>query len=192
MLGNFYVDTLTNTMYGPKVPPDTISYGPSIRAHPPQVGATSLTNQSLGTRATVVSTTGARAIALRFYKTAGGVAGASRSLRLYKTDGTLLASTTTSNETAGGGWQEAALATPVTIAYNTGIVMVYDWPLSTDISFAGTAASSASTVITYQGSQYQGAIGGFPPSTGSSPLMADVVLQVLTVGAWPMALKSAP
>lgn len=191
-LGQFYMDTLTNTLYGPKMPPGSTFYGQNIRAHQLTIdGATGLTNQSLGTRMTITSTTGARAIALRFYKWPG-TGGSSRGMRLYVLGGTLLASTATSSETSGG-WQEALLATPVTLTYNTTYVVVYDWPQTTDIAFTvSPSTSSASTVITYGGSQYQGAIGGYPASAGSSGLCSDMVLQVTTTGSWPTALKSAP
>jgi hypothetical protein len=193
-VGQFYMDTAANTLYGPKRDPGAGAYyGANIRAHQlvPD-GTTALSNQSMGSRMTITSTTGAHAVGLRFYKTSGGVAGSSRGLRLYLFGGTLLASTATSNETTGG-WQEARLASPVSLSANAAIVVAYDWPETTNISFtSGGAVSSAPSVITYGGSQYQGAIGGYPASAGTSGLCADVILQVLTTAVWPVALISAP
>lgn len=191
-LGEFYIDTQTNTLYGPKMAPGSTFYGPNVRAtQQTPDGTTNLGGaMSLGSWMTITSTTGARAVALRFHKASGGVAGSSRSLRLYILGGTLVASTTTSNETIGG-WQEAPLATPVTLNYATSYVVVYDWPEGLPVSYGGTV-SSASTVITYGGCRYQGAIGGYPTSAGSATLGTDMVVQVTTTGSWPTALKSAP
>jgi trimeric autotransporter adhesin len=181
--GDYYIDTDTDTLYGPKA---SSVYGPAespLGAYSP----TLVLSGSYSTASRLKFLVGGQITALRFYRAAASTA-TSRTLKLWRVStGTLVASAVTAGE-SGEGWITATLATPFAVNANDEFWAGYDESGST--IYSGGAASGVPTHITVLGSAY-GAVGSLPatPDPGTQYGYGDVVFQPATVEIWPVAMQ---
>jgi len=179
--GDFYIDTSTSTMYGPKA---ASVYG----ADESPLGGTP-TNTLAGGYATASRfkfLVDGRIIALKFYRSSASTQ-TSRTLKLWKPDGTLVASAVTAGET-GQQWITATLATPYVVTANDELHVGYDEPAS--LMYSGPRTSLVPAHVTILGSAY-GGLGSFPTNfdPGTMYGYGDVVFDPATQAIWPIAMQ---
>lgn len=182
-VGHYYIDTVGHVMYGPKA---ASAYGPG--------------ESPLGSYATTLSIGGAyssatrlkflvdgRITALRFMKSAASTT-TSRTLKLWRPNGTLATSVVTASEPASG-WITATLATSFDVQANDEYRPGYDDGAST--MYYSNNGSGVPAHITVLGSSYSGGVGVFPVTNDDSTLygLADVVFEPATVAIWPIAVS---
>jgi len=181
---NYYLDTAAHILYGPKA---GSVYGSS---------ETVLGGVPTNTLAGGYSTASrfqflidGRITALKFYRSSGSTQ-TSRTLKLWRQDGTLVASAVTAGET-GQAWITATLATPFVVAPNDELHVGYDEPAS--LMYSGPRTSLVPAHATILGSAYGGQ-GSFPTNFDASTMYGygDVAFDPATQTIWPVALKGAP
>jgi hypothetical protein len=153
---------------------------PKAVSNPVQDGRTGAGPWSyeLGTKITVDAP--ASLTAIRFWKDAKETG--THTVRLWSSTGTLLASLPVTGETAGAGWQQANLATPIALAANT----VYIVSVNANAFFATTRSGLATPLTSgiahsandVKNGVYGSAAGVFPTSSFSSTnYFVDVVIR---------------
>jgi hypothetical protein len=101
----------------------------------------------------------------------------SRSVYLWRqSDGTKLASATTSEAGLPDGWVTTLLTTPVAVVANDILIPSYDVPAVT-VAFDSGQIASGTTYIVSSSGIYNAAVGLFPNTTAASNYFADVLFQ---------------
>src|SRR5262252_4058684 len=183
--GDFYINTATDIMYGPKAPPG--AYGPPIRPFATVV-PTTFGGSPYNIGDTLRFTRAGRITGLRFYRATA--APAAHTVYLYKADGTLLATVHTTTEPAIAGWIEVALTTPVAVAVNDQVVVSRDLPSGDSIPYIGGPPGITPVEVTWVCGNYSATLGAFPATTQGAWCSTDVVFEMPSTDTWPVALEA--
>src|SRR5262245_16989297 len=158
--GDFYINTVTDIMYGPKGVAGS-SFGSPVRpfaTSPPTSQGSAPYNIGDTFKFTAVG----RITALRFWRHATGPT--SHEVYLWKTNGTQVAHVTTTGESpTQAGWVEVALPTPVAVAVNDQFVVSRDVPTGDAIWYInGPPGASADPTISWVLANYTSTLTAFP------------------------------
>ena len=188
--GYYYVDTDSNTMYGPKSAgtpavgaAETFLTGTAL-----EQGTAEFNDWSFGLRFRVL--TSGRVTAIRWQRAPSSTQ-TSRTLRLWSDSGTKLAEVVTTGETATPtGFRTATLSTPVTLQagkyYRLGLG-VEDGKY---VAYTDSQPTTTNPHFTSLAGYYnQNALGGFPNETFARNYFIDVVFEPdVEIGTWPTAI----
>lgn len=185
--GDYYIDTDTDTMYGPRL---ATALGPAASAFSSKaatasaVGDYQIGNRIRFNRAGVVT-------GIRIWRVAG-VAVTSRVGRLWNFSTQALLGTTAATAETGlpEGWVTANFATPISVAINDEVVATFDTLGQSFGSTAGTASTDTPDMTWIEGRYSVPSGPAFPSSLGGAGTnyMADVVFQPRLASVWPVAI----
>src|SRR5262245_19444166 len=185
--GDFYINSTTDIMYGPKAPPGG-GFGSAVRPF----AASTPTNQggapyNIGD--TFKFTAKGRITALRFWRDAS--APTTHEVYLWRTTGAQVAHVTTTGEPAtAAGWVEVPLPTPVAVAVNDQLVVSRDVPTGDHVWYVnGPPSASADPTISWVIANYIATLGLYPSTTQAIFCSTDVVFEPETTVMWPVALE---
>lgn len=189
--GDFYLQTTTATLFGPKNDPD--SGWASVRGHPTPTIAGDFGGQYImGQRITTV--TAGRIAGIRMYKAASD-GQTSRAVRLYNaTTQALLASATLQESATLNTWNEVTFPTPTTATAGQVFMACYDWTAGGYSKYGSSMpVSTQPSYVTYGQCGYQPGSNAYPGAQSTTyDLLVDVVFQYQGAPqVWPVALKSA-
>lgn len=190
MDGNYYVDGAAQVLYGPRSDlgfgsPETI-LNPDNLPHSTSSGSYRLGNE-------YKFLVDAELIGASFYRGVGST-NTSRRLAIYSAAGVLLGETELTVESGGGGeWVYAALATPIAVAMNDGIVCCYDH-VGPGFAWRDSAAMPNNPAhVSYIVGRYTDVLGTFPNNVQSNiDRLADIQYRPATGDPWPVAVPGFP
>ena len=181
--GDFYIDTVSTTEYGPKASGIPAAEHIYTVVTPPGAGSGAY---SFGTQCqfNVIGTV----TAIRFYRADTSVT--SRAVRLYTSTGTLITSATSSEAGHPVGWEEVPI-TPHTVTVGENVVIAYD---CNGVGFGYNSSTVAGTTdITPVQNWYNSTgIGVYPPTGGATGPNYGLDLS-FTPGSgvlWPVMISS--
>jgi len=183
--GDFYIDTDTDIMYGPKTTEG--SFGAAVRPFAATV-PDSVTGGPYNIGDTLKFTAAGQITALRFWRAVG--APPSHEVYLWRLDGTLVAHVTSAGEPSPAGWIEVPLPTPIAVAVNDQFVVSRDVPTGDMIAYINSPSASAEPSISRVQGDYTATLGAFPATTQAVYCTTDVVFQRLTATIWPVAMEA--
>jgi len=176
--GDFYIDTSTSTMYGPKV---GVSFGSPESVlgtgAPPTIGGGPYLE---GNRLRVL--VAGQIAQLRYYAWSAGVA---RKVTLWRnSDQTKLGEV--SHTAPAVGWQTVTLTSPVVVAANTDVTVSLD---PTNDIYGPIAPSLSANITWLSGAYGTTGSGVYPPSNDPNDMYwVDIVFQAGTT-PWPVAMQ---
>lgn len=185
--GDFYIATDADVMYGPKTAGGG-SYGPAERGWPTYVPPNTGGNPfDIGDKFTF--TTAGRITALRFYRNTGPT---THTAYLWRPDGTLAATVTSTGEAAAEGWVEVALSTPFLVAQDEQLIVARDVLAPENTKYASTPPpASASPSFTWVAAVYTTTPSTFPDQSLTSQYHGtDMVFEPAAAVVWPVALEA--
>jgi hypothetical protein len=181
--GDFYIDTATDIMYGPK---EAAGLGPLVQGwetRAPQPADVNVTPYAAAT--TIKFPYPGYINALRFYHHSNDPT-TTRVMKLWKLDQTLVAQTAASSE---GGlpsqWVELPLATPYVVAANDQLIVGYDYA-NAGVGVTPPPASDAPELVFVQSGYNSG--GSFPSIVANYYWFTDVTFQRGATDLWPVAI----
>jgi hypothetical protein len=182
--GDYYIDTQTSIMYGPKAsaaPPPSYS----LSAFTPAQHWTDGTGYTFGLRYTVVDT--GNIVTLRFWRSNASTI-TSRVITLWNpTTQAVIAQTQPTSETSGfDGWVEAAFATPVAVAAGTSVVASMWDKAGVQTSGLPTSGTTHTTITSAQSKQ--SATDVYPSVAENQNYFVDIGW--VSAAAWPVAMQS--
>jgi hypothetical protein len=187
--GDYYVDTETDTLYGPKASAAG-GFGPAERMLPnttPPSGTSG--DYTVGNRFTVA--TAGRITHLRYWH-ASACGGITHALSLWTDAGVKVAGTTDTPAAAFAGWREVVLPTPYVVTPSQ--VYRVSYTVNGPVKYSAIAASLTPNLIFNEGYFEYGSSDLFPVNPGGADYSADVVYEAGSEGAetWPVAMQSGP
>lgn len=185
--GDFYIDTATDILYGPKA---LVGFDPAENIFPdvtPTAGS-----GGYMTGAELRFLVQGQIIGARFWRRADVATLTHQVLLFDNATQALLATSAPSVETAGfQGWVSVTFPTPIAVAANQHVVVAKNDPNL--YFFTATPPASLHPTHAEIVSGPYGPIGSsFPPSTSPSTYLIDAIWQPISSSTWPVAVVGVP
>jgi trimeric autotransporter adhesin len=183
--GDYYIDTDTDTMYGPKSSGG--GFGAAESAWEAVVPAIAGAGGDFTLGARLRFPASGRITALRHWHVASSGT-VSRSVKLWRLPAqTLVATATTAESGFPDGWVETPLATPVLVSANEELVAAYDLPNTAFAAQSPAPASDTPRIVFVEGRH--GSLGTYPTTVSTSFWGIDVTFEPSTAIVWPVAMQ---